>query len=90
MQKQIIGEKKYEEAVKMAELEKYIVNTILIFEPNRDLEIIKGCLKRALSNNKAKVDNTKEEILQIVLNELKKKKTIKQEQSLKQVPRLIE
>ncbi len=73
----------------MAELEKYIVNTILIFESNRDPEIIKGCLKRALSNNKAKVDNTKEEILQMVLKELKKKNTIKQEQSLKQVPKTI-
>lgn len=90
MQKQIIGEQEYEESIKIAELEKYIVDIILIFKPEKDIQIIKGCLKRVLSNNKKDIDyNNKEQILQMVLKELDKKKVIKQEQTLKQVPRMI-
>lgn len=90
MQKQIIGEQDYEESIKIAELEKYIVDIILIFKPEKDIQIIKGCLKRVLSKNKKDIDyNNKEQILQMVLKELDKKKVIKQEQTLKQVPRMI-
>lgn len=42
------------------------------------------------SKNKKDIDyNNKDQILQMVLKELDKKKVIKQEQSLKQVPRMI-
>ena len=88
MQKQIIGEKAYEDALKKAELEKYVVDTILIFKPEKDANVIKGCLKRTLSKNKSSNELTKK-ILQLVLKEMNKKKTIKQEQSLKQVPMMI-
>lgn len=88
MQKQIIGEKAYEDALKKAELEKYVVDTILIFKPEKDANVIKGCLKRTLSKNKSSNELTKK-ILQLVLKEMNKKKTIKQEQSLKQVPKMI-
>ena len=88
MQKQIIGEKAYEDALKKAELEKYVVDTILIFNPEKDANVIKGCLKRTLAKNKSSNELTKK-ILQLVLKEMNKKKTIKQEQSLKQVPKMI-
>ena len=48
IQKQIIGEQEYEEFIKIAELEKYIVDIILIFKPEKDVQIIKGCLKEYL------------------------------------------
>ena len=37
IQKQIIGEQEYEEFIKIAELEKYIVDIILIFKPCKDV-----------------------------------------------------
>lgn len=89
MQKQIIGEKAYEDALKKAELEKYVVDTILIFKPEKDANVIKGCLKRTLSKNKSSNELTKEEILQLVLKEMNKKKTKQLEDNSISVPRLI-
>lgn len=89
MQKQILGEKAYEDALKKAELEKYVVDMILIFKPDKNIELIKGCLKRVISRNKTSDEISKEQVLQLVLKELDKKKVLKQEQSLKQVPRMI-
>lgn len=89
MQKQIIGEQEYEESIKIAELEKYVVDTILIFKPEKDANVIKGCLKRTLSKNKSSNELTKEEILQLVLKEMNKKKTKQLEDNSISVPRLI-
>lgn len=75
MQKQIIGEKAYEDVLKKAELEKYVVDIILIFNPEKDENVIKGCLKKVISKNMTNNEITKEEILQMVLKELNKKKT---------------
>lgn len=89
MQKQIIGEKAYEDALKKAELEKYVVDTILIFNPEKDTNVIKGCLKRTLSKNKSSNELTKEEMLQLVLKEMNKKKTKQLDEKSISVPRMI-
>ena len=87
MQKQIIGEKAYEDALKKAELEKYVVDTILIFNPEKDANVIKGCLKRTLAKNKSSNELTKK-ILQLVLKEMNKKKTKQLEENSISVPNL--
>ena len=74
MQKQIIGEQEYERAIKTAELEKYVVRTVLVFEPSKSPNIIKGCLKKVLSKNKNSLESNNEEILEFVIKEMKKKK----------------
>ena len=89
MEIQIIGKDEYEKTVILQELESYVVDTILIFEPNKNIETIKTCFKRVMNKNKTNIENSKKEVLQMVLKELKKKRTIKQELIPKQVPRMI-